>query len=609
MRHFFSRLWHNFRFNFRTLITFELLYKLFTIGIIYPLIRMAFQGILKVSGLNYITGDNLTAFLTNPLTIALTLGLLLVMAVYSMIDISAAIFIYDRSEVEKKTTLRQTLVFSLKNAMRTFSHRNFLIGLVMLFMIPFLNIGVGLSFIGTVRLPGFWVKYIRNHLWLGLLVACGIILMVYFILHWLYSFSYFTLEKKRFRLSRHFSRVLSKGNEWAGITALAITQGIFWLLYQAISHIGVLVIVLIERAVEKVSIPGAVFYSVIVVFLCAILLLIASFAVPVSFLIITTLFYHIKEKKGFPIIHVKAEEPYRGTVPVRKQTLITAGAMALAVILSSAYIYGLSTGKYSIHTEGDGNVTVTAHRGASRYYPENTMAAFKGARKQGADMIELDVRASGDGVPVVVHDENLRRVTGVDKRVWELTCDQIEELDAGSYFSPKYAGEKIPLLLDVIRYARRTGMKLNIEIKPTGHADSELTAKVVAMVKKYGLKKKVVISSTDYNVLRKVKELDLKMKTAYITSLAYGDLAAFPGADAFSIEASSVSRPLVHRTHQGGGEVYAWTVNEERLADDMVADGVDSIITDDVPATKGYIYDAKSSAWYGEFVRALLGRQ
>lgn len=609
MKKFFRRLWHNFKFNFGTLIMFELLYKLFTMGVISPAIRAAFQGILKLSGYSYITGDNLGELVTNPLTIVLTLALLLGMAVYSMIDISAAIFIYDRAEEEKKTTLGQTLRFSLKNSARIFSRHNMLIALVMLFMIPFLNIGVGLSFVGTVRLPDFWVRYIRNHLWVGILVGMGILLMVYFILHWLYSFSYFTLEQKRFRLSRRFSRILSKENEWAGVVALLIVQGLFWLIYQAISKIGVLIIVLVEKAVEHASIPGAVFYSVITVFLCALALFVSAFVVPVSFLVITTLFYHFKDKKGFPIIHVKAQEPYIRRFSGRFKRNLTGALLAVSIVLSSVYIYGLSTGRYSLNVEGNGNIEVTAHRGASQYYPENTMAAFRGAFMQGADVVELDVRETRDGQLVVLHDDNVKRVTGVDRDIWAMTYDEVKELDAGSSFSEKYAGERIPLLSDVVRFGRFSGIKLNIEVKPTRHGDDDIVLKTVSTVKQYGMQNSVVISSMDYTVLSETKKADPDLKTAYITSIAYGDLSKFPDADAFSIEASSVTRNLVHYVHKGGGELYAWTVNDETRAEDMIADGVDSIITDDVPKVKGYIYDSRSSAWYGQFVRTLLGRQ
>lgn len=609
MKAFFRRLWHNFKYNWTTLITFELLYKLFTMGVISPSIRRAFQGILKLSGYSYVTGDNLGAIATNPLAAALTVALLIGMAVYSMIDVSAAIFIFDRSEQEKKTTLGQTLRFSLKNAVRIFSRHNMLIALVMLFMIPFLNIGIGLSFIGTLRLPDFWIRYIKRHTWVGILVVLGILLMIYFVLHWIYSFSYFTLEQKRFRLARRFSRILARDSEWMGITALLLLQGLFWLMYQGISYIGVLIIVLIEKAVEHVSIPGAVFYAVITIFLCSVALLIAAFVVPLSFLVITTLFYHLKEKKGFPVIHVRAPEPYIRTLSHRFKRRLIGVLTAVSVLLSSFYIYGLSTGQYSLNVEGNGNTEVTAHRGASQYYPENTMAAFRGAFMQGADEIELDVHETKDGKLVVLHDSNVKRVAGVDRDIWDMTYREVKELDVGAGFSDKYAGERIPLLSDVTRYARLSGIRLNIELKPTGHGDGDMPKKVVSTIKEYGLEKSVVVSSMSYWALAKVKDEDEGIKTAYITSIAYGDLSKFPDADAFSIEASSVTLPLVHYVHRGGGEIYAWTVNDEARAEDMIADGVDSIITDDVPKVKGYIYDARSSALYGQFVRTLLGRQ
>ena len=200
MREFLDHLRRNFFFNLKTLLIFELLYRLFSIVVMLPLFNMAFFGIIRLCGTSYLTGESLAVIIKNPLFLILSGVLLLAMAIFTMIEISAVIFIYDRSEEEKKVSLLETLVFSVKNSVRVFSHHNLLIALVTLFMIPFCNLGVGLTFIGTVRLPDFWRSYIFAHPVVFILVACGVLLMVYFIINWLYSFSYFTLEKKRFRL-------------------------------------------------------------------------------------------------------------------------------------------------------------------------------------------------------------------------------------------------------------------------------------------------------------------------------------------------------------------------------------------------------------------------
>ena len=89
----------------------------------------------------------------------------------------------------------------------------------------------------------------------------------------------------------------------------------------------------------------------------------------------------------------------------------------------------------------------------------------------GADWIELDVQQSKDGQIFVMHDANFMRTAGIDCNTWELTYNKISRLDAGSFFDIKFNGEKIPLLTETIAFAKDNHIKLNIELKPTGHEE------------------------------------------------------------------------------------------------------------------------------------------
>ena len=103
-----------------------------------------------------------------------------------------------------------------------------------------------------------------------------------------------------------------------------------------------------------------------------------------------------------------------------------------------------------------------AHRGASDYAPENTLSSFYLGLLQGANGIETDVQMTKDGEIIVMHDDNLKRTTGVDKNVWEVTYDEIKDLDNGSFFSKEYAGTKIPTLEEAIRFCKGR-MYINID--------------------------------------------------------------------------------------------------------------------------------------------------
>ena len=222
------------------------------------------------------------------------------------------------------------------------------------------------------------------------------------------------------------------------------------------------------------------------------------------------------------------------------------------------------------------------------------MLAFKGARKLGADWIELDVQQTKDGRIIVIHDSNLKRITGLKKNVWELTYDEINALDAGSHFNKKYKGEKIPLLEEVIKWAKENKVKLNIELKPTGH-EINFEQSVLDIINNYGYKNSVVVTSQAYEVLINIKKIDKKIKTVYVMSIAYGDINKLKYADGFSIEASNINNKLIFKIHENGKKIYAWTINKESSISEMINYNVDNIITDDVSLAQELIDKSKTS--------------
>ena len=132
---------------------------------------------------------------------------------------------------------------------------------------------------------------------------------------------------------------------------------------------------------------------------------------------------------------------------------------------------------------------MTAHRGLSAHAPENTLYAFSDAIDAGANLIELDVQQTKDGVLVVMHDSSLRRTTGDKRSIWEVDYDEIADLDAGSWFDPAYANARISTLEDVLRFVGGK-VQLNIEIKPTKHNTDDLEQNVADLIAQYGYEDK-----------------------------------------------------------------------------------------------------------------------
>lgn len=238
-------------------------------------------------------------------------------------------------------------------------------------------------------------------------------------------------------------------------------------------------------------------------------------------------------------------------------------------------------------------VDVIAHRGASGYAPENTMAAFDRALKMKSDYIELDVQMSKDGELVVIHDTTVNRTTDIDSQlpvpVQDLTLDELRKLDAGSYFGPEFAGERIPTFEEVLdRYKGKIGMLIELK-EPARYPGIE--EKVAAALEERRMDKpkhdKVIIQSFSFESVRKIHELLPSMPTGVLTwlssDLTNAKLKEFSGyADYVNANLKNVAADttLVSRIHALGMKITPWTVRSRAEVAPLLQAGVDGIVTD-----------------------------
>lgn len=205
-----------------------------------------------------------------------------------------------------------------------------------------------------------------------------------------------------------------------------------------------------------------------------------------------------------------------------------------------------------------------AHRGWSGRAPENTMAAFKLALQEPAvQWMELDVHLSRDQIPVVIHDPTLKRTTGVKARVSSMTAEQLAQLDAGSWFSPKFAKERIPTLDQVLRSAKGRCC-LNIEIKGEDSAPALIVGRVLEDVRRRFMKDDVIITSFRTDVLKEVREQSRSVRTGLIVDDNPPQLIRTVqslGCSMLSIGFRHLTERLLQQAAEAGIAVMAWTPN------------------------------------------------
>jgi glycerophosphoryl diester phosphodiesterase len=223
------------------------------------------------------------------------------------------------------------------------------------------------------------------------------------------------------------------------------------------------------------------------------------------------------------------------------------------------------------------NIRVIGHRGAAALAPENTWAGFDLALELGVDTIETDVRATSDGALVLLHDERLDRTTDGRGPVQETLWAEVQRLDAGAWFDPRYAGERVPELGATLeRYGRRTHLAL--EIKQEG-----VEGGVLAAVQERGLLPRVTFTSFSFPVVAWIKATCPQAKVGYLSRHVRPEAVQRTldaGLEQFCPPADSVTRELVAAWQAMGLEVRAWGVRNVSLMHRAIQARVDGMTVD-----------------------------
>ena len=226
-----------------------------------------------------------------------------------------------------------------------------------------------------------------------------------------------------------------------------------------------------------------------------------------------------------------------------------------------------------------------AHRGARDVAPENTLAAFRAAMDAGADGIELDVTRCATGEIVVIHDDTLDRTTDGCGAVGATPLEALRALDAGSWFSPDFAGERVPLLHEVLDLVAGQ-MRVNIEIKGHRLLGDGTEGDIAEMVLARGMENQVVVSSFNPAALWRMRWAAPGLQRGFLYGTAtpigitrgWAQLLARP--QALHPHHTMLRSEDVRRLKARGYRVNAWTVNDAVEMQRMIALGVDGIITD-----------------------------
>ncbi|MEC1523650.1 glycerophosphodiester phosphodiesterase family protein [Neobacillus niacini] len=265
-----------------------------------------------------------------------------------------------------------------------------------------------------------------------------------------------------------------------------------------------------------------------------------------------------------------------------KKTFVIGAGLAFSLLFSPFQQV------FAAETTGElRKVDNVAHRGATGYAPENTIAAFDKGVEMKADYIEIDVQRSKDGELVIIHDNTVDRTTDGTGAVKDLTLEQIRSLDAGSWKGEQFTGERIPTFDEILdRYHGRVGILIELkspELYPG--IEEQVARKLIERNLDKPQNEKIIIQSFNFesmkltnSLLPKVPIGVLTSNRAHTTEQALKEFATY--ADYFNPSYGIVSKELVDQVHSLGMKIQSWTVRSQEAADFLLDMNVDGIITD-----------------------------
>ena len=589
------------RGNLRSLLLFEFFFR-FIAGTL--LVQVGTRGLkfcLDRAGYSYLTLANAWKFFLHPWTMLFILVMAVLALFLNMIEIGGLVTAFSGAAYFCYPTLWEIFSGAFEKVCDELRHKNYRLfgmGMISTFTV---NLFYLYRIFSRIKPVNFVIKELLDQP-----LAVSVLLLVFLLFLALLFPAFFVFHgcmigQKSYWDSRFESMELLKGR-WAQIIGMAALLEV-WLiiLFLAVYYLSVFLMAVVTVLFVKENLGLAFLMETTDRAEWFLVILASIFASMVCWAFATREYYQVMSRRKGRMEGWEFATAGRNVRFSKKTGLALLGlflAMSGFFLFDAAYNGNFISKSVAVQTR------ITAHRGSSSGAPENTMAALEKAVEEMADRAEIDVQETADGVIVLCHDTSLKRVAGVNKKVSDLTLEQIKKLDVGSWFSSEYQGEQIPTLEEVMEYAKGK-IDLNIEIKNLGNS-SGLPEKVIELVEKHEMQEQCVITSTNRFYLKRVKAVNPEIRTGYIISAAYGNFYSDEFIDLISIRSSFVTERMIESAHEAGKAVHAWTVNGKVEMERLKQLEVDDMITDRPVLAREILYGEEAKANLLEYLRLVL---
>lgn len=544
-----------------------LIMHLFILFICLPLLNSTTRSILNRGAIDYISSDNISTILSQhpgvllSLTAVLLTILLLVYFEFTFLLMSVY-FIKKQTPISLKQLLQAT--FRQLKKIRPLTFLFFLAYFVLI--LPISGLSFNSDLLSKVKIPAFIMDFIFTNRWI---VVSSFILFYIFLayigIRLIFALPEMILRDRPFKQAVKESWYLTKSRFFAILGQFIIIGGSILL----ISFAGYLIVLLAQIIVEQFF-PN---YSLIsAVFAMTILQAILLFNIVMSTVGIFYIIIDFMDDEGF-----LPETPnwFRLESPNKRFSVLKNTSLVLFAVF-----FGVGVCLYNMDylTSASQTKPVTiSHRGVSGgNSAQNTLAALeKTSRTYHPDYVEMDVQETKDGQFVVMHDFNLKKLTGINKAPQDLTLKELEKLKV----TENGAKEPVVSFDTYLKRANELNQKLLIEIKNSKNDSKDIVERFVKKYEENILTHQHILQSLTYQTVSDLKNANPNFYVGYILPFNIVGPPVTP-ADFLTMEYSTINRNFIDSAHQDGKKVYVWTVNDSDGISRMMFYGVDGIITD-----------------------------
>lgn len=560
------------------LLLFQLLYMLATSVFVLPVTTFLFNRVLRVVGSGSLLNGEVYRLGLSYKGVA---GLILIGLVASftlLIELLVLIVLIQQRFFGKSIAISDAVLTVLHKMPKLFGFGVFQLLLLLLLLIPFVDSPLSASFYALFNVPIFLNNQVLDASFTMTVAYLMLIAgLLYTLLRWIFVLHCIVLEDMNLRQAVRQSHQLTQGRRWRLFgTLLLFNCMVVGVTSAVVTALGNIPSWLDLDVLALVSQHYSLTVSTVLAYLLELLLL------PINLFVLTRLYYALGRLKW---IRPKDQLQVRRSRIGRLENQIIdwwkglkwkrmAYVLSAALYISLALLIGLRANESLVYAKW--NVQIAVHRGDTSNAPENSLPALISAIEKGFQVVELDVQLTKDGIAVLNHDSDLRRMTGLKKRVADMNFNEVQQLyigmDANGY--PIH----IPSLSSVLAEAQGR-IKLLLDLKPNGAPSEALAEEVVRLIKEAGVEEEVRVQSFDGEVLGRIRELAPEIKIGRILFFALGDLSVLD-VDFYTIEQVMLTDFLVDQAHADGREVWVWTVNSRRDMKEVLKYPIDGIITD-----------------------------